>query len=162
MSVSMVTVRAMRLERLFARIARAEVGNVAFNDLVRLLEALGFEQIGGRGSHRVFARPDVVELVNLQGVAGRRSGARRGRSRADPPLRFETGGQAMNARYQIEVSWSDEDQVWVADVPGLPFCSAHGRTPHQAVEEVELAVDACLEAAHNANRSAPPPSLPAR
>jgi HicA toxin of bacterial toxin-antitoxin, len=46
------------------------VTNVRFSDLVLLLEALGFEEIGGKGSHRVFARPGVVEFVNLQQVQG--------------------------------------------------------------------------------------------
>jgi len=52
------------------RIVGGAVGNVNFADLVMLLEALGFEEIGGKGSHRVFARPDVAELVNLQAVQG--------------------------------------------------------------------------------------------
>jgi predicted RNA binding protein YcfA (HicA-like mRNA interferase family) len=53
-------------ERLLRRILGGEVANVAFADLVRLLGALGFRQIGGKGSHRIFARPGVTELVNLQ------------------------------------------------------------------------------------------------
>lgn len=60
----------MKIERLAARIARGDVGNVAFADLVRLIEALGFVEIGGRGSHRVFAHPEVTELVNLQAASG--------------------------------------------------------------------------------------------
>jgi len=56
--------------RLLKRIVGGAVGNVNFADLVMLLEALGFEEIGGKGSHRVFARPDVAELVNLQAVQG--------------------------------------------------------------------------------------------
>ena len=56
--------------RLLARILRGDVGNVAFVDLVRLIEALGFHEIGGRGSHRVFVRADVAELVNLQEERG--------------------------------------------------------------------------------------------
>jgi hypothetical protein len=31
---------------------------------------LGSREVGGRGSHRVFARPDVAELVNLQAEKG--------------------------------------------------------------------------------------------
>lgn len=53
----------------------------------------------------------------------------------------------MTASRKIEVLWSDEDQVWIADVPGLPFCTAHGPTPHEAVAEVELAAKAWLAAA---------------
>lgn len=43
----------------------ANVGGVSFDDLVRLVEALGFREVSGRGGHRVFAHPDVAELVNL-------------------------------------------------------------------------------------------------
>ncbi len=60
------TFRNMRPERLLERILHGEVANVDFGDLVRLVESLGFREIGGRGSHRVFARDDVQELVNLQ------------------------------------------------------------------------------------------------
>ncbi|HUG74977.1 MAG TPA: type II toxin-antitoxin system HicA family toxin [Acidimicrobiia bacterium] len=56
----------MRPHRLLERISRGDAANVAFADLVRLVEALGFDEVGGRGSHRVFAHPEVVELVNLQ------------------------------------------------------------------------------------------------
>jgi predicted RNA binding protein YcfA (HicA-like mRNA interferase family) len=34
--------------------------------LVRLLAALGLQEKGGRGSHRVFTRKDIQEIVNLQ------------------------------------------------------------------------------------------------
>ena len=60
--------------------------------------------------------------------------------------------------YPIEVFWSAEDQTWVADVPDLPFCTAHGPTPHEAVAEVELAVEAWLEAAAQTGRDIPAPS----
>lgn len=66
----------------------------------------------------------------------------------------------MVPTYRIEVSWSTEDQVWVADVPDLPYCSAHGPTPHQAVEEVEQALAAWLEAAQATGRIPPSPSSP--
>lgn len=55
---------------LLARILDGAVTNVQFDDLVRLLEALGFREIGGRGSHRVFGKPGLIELVNLQQVRG--------------------------------------------------------------------------------------------
>jgi predicted RNase H-like HicB family nuclease len=31
----------------------------------------------------------------------------------------------MNPGYRIEVTWSAEDQVWIANVPDLLYCSAH-------------------------------------
>lgn len=51
---------------LVARIRRGDITNVDFDDLVRLVEALGFREVSSRGSHRGFAHPDVPELVNLQ------------------------------------------------------------------------------------------------
>ena len=60
--------------------------------------------------------------------------------------------------YPIEVFWSEEDAAWIADVPDLPFCTAHGPTPHQAVAEVEVAVEGWLEAARSTGRPIPDPS----
>jgi predicted RNase H-like HicB family nuclease len=60
--------------------------------------------------------------------------------------------------YPIEVFWSDEDQSWIADVPDLPYCTAHGATPHEAVAEVEVAAEAWVEAARVTGRPIPEPS----
>jgi predicted RNase H-like HicB family nuclease len=60
--------------------------------------------------------------------------------------------------YPINVFWSDEDEAWVADVPDLTYCSAVGDTPHDAVAEVEIAVEAWLEAANSSGRDVPQPS----
>jgi hypothetical protein len=46
------------------------VTNVGFDDLIRLLQALGFNEVGGRGSHRVFVRAGVTEILSLQQVRG--------------------------------------------------------------------------------------------
>jgi predicted RNase H-like HicB family nuclease len=61
----------------------------------------------------------------------------------------------MNPGYRIEVSWSDEDDVWIADVPALPMRSAHGLSPHEAVAEVEQAIEAWLTAARATGRLIP-------
>ena len=62
------------------------------------------------------------------------------------------------AGYPIEVFWSEDDQVWVANIPDLPFCTAHGPTPHEAVAEVEVAAEAWLEAARTTDRPIPEPT----
>ena len=59
------------------------------------------------------------------------------------------------SRYPIEVFWSDEDQIGIADVPDLAFGTAHGPTPHEAVAEVELAAEAWLEGAKETGRPIP-------
>ena len=60
--------------------------------------------------------------------------------------------------YRIEVTWSDEDGAWLADVPDLTFCTAHGATPEEAVAEAQVAVQAWLDAARAQGRAIPPPS----
>lgn len=61
--------------------------------------------------------------------------------------------------YPIHVFWSSEDDAWVADVPDLPYCSAVGDTPHEAVAQVETAIEAWLDAARSAGRPIPAPSV---
>lgn len=56
--------------RLFNRIARGNVANVAFRDFARLLTHLGFVRRRITGSHHIYAHPHVPELVNVQDVAG--------------------------------------------------------------------------------------------
>jgi hypothetical protein len=44
--------------------------NIRFADFARLVEAFGFRLQRVTGSHHLFARPGVPELVNLQNVRG--------------------------------------------------------------------------------------------
>ena len=53
----------------------------------------------------------------------------------------------MTAHYHINLFWSDEDGAWIADVPDLRFCSAHGATPEKALREVQVAMAAWLNVA---------------
>ena len=41
------------------------------------------------------------------------------------------------SEYHINLFWSDEDKCWIADIPDLKFCSAHGETPDEALREVQ-------------------------
>ena len=66
MSALTPNVNPVKPARLLARICRGNVSNVTFADLVRLVEALGFREAGGRGSHRVFVHSRVAELINMQ------------------------------------------------------------------------------------------------
>lgn len=49
--------------------------------------------------------------------------------------------------YHINVFWSEEDESYIADIPDLKYCSAHGPTPEAALREVLVAKEAWLEAA---------------
>ena len=44
--------------------------NIRFADMVNLVEGFGFELSRTDGSHHIFSRPDIPELVNLQDVKG--------------------------------------------------------------------------------------------
>ena len=53
----------------------------------------------------------------------------------------------MIPKYHINVFWSEADRCWIADVPNLRTCAAHGNTPEEAVAEVRLALEGWLEVA---------------
>jgi predicted RNA binding protein YcfA (HicA-like mRNA interferase family) len=60
----------MKPSRLLVGLASGAVTNVDFSDAVRLVEALGFEELRIAGSHHVFARPGIAEQLNLQDRGG--------------------------------------------------------------------------------------------
>lgn len=50
-------------------------------------------------------------------------------------------------KYEIIIYWSIEDDVFIAEVPELPGCMAHGDTPSSALEQAQRAIDLWLETA---------------
>jgi predicted RNase H-like HicB family nuclease len=50
-------------------------------------------------------------------------------------------------RYHINLFWSAEDSCWMADVPDLRPCSAHGDTPAQALANINDAITGWIEVA---------------
>lgn len=50
-------------------------------------------------------------------------------------------------RYHINLFWSDEDACWIADVPDLKPCSAHGATRAEALANVSNAIGGWLQVA---------------
>ena len=45
--------------------------NIRFEEMTALVEAFGFRLSRAKGSHHIFAHPDVPELVNIQKVEGK-------------------------------------------------------------------------------------------
>lgn len=50
-------------------------------------------------------------------------------------------------KYEIILFWSDKDQVFIAEVPELPGCSAHGNSREEALNSVESAIELWIETA---------------
>ncbi|MBA2278767.1 MAG: type II toxin-antitoxin system HicB family antitoxin [Chloroflexia bacterium] len=63
-------------------------------------------------------------------------------------------------RYRIELFWSNEDQSWIANIPELKYCSAHGDSPEEALAEVRVAMTGWLEAAREIGAPIPEPARP--
>ena len=59
--------------------------------------------------------------------------------------------------YSIMLVWSDDDEAFVATVPELPGCMAHGQTRQDAIEQTEIAINNWLETARELGRQIPPP-----
>ena len=45
--------------------------NIRFGEMVTLVEAFGFQRMRVSGSHHIFERPEVPEIVNLQDRKGK-------------------------------------------------------------------------------------------
>lgn len=43
-------------------------------------------------------------------------------------------------KYEVIIYWSDEDQVFIAEVPELPGCAAHGDPPDNALANCQAAI----------------------
>jgi predicted RNA binding protein YcfA (HicA-like mRNA interferase family) len=63
----------MNRRRLLARLTRGALRNVAFTDMVNLVEGFGFRQVLVNGSHHIIENPTVPNAVNLQAVRGEAS-----------------------------------------------------------------------------------------
>jgi len=63
----------------------------------------------------------------------------------------------MNLNYEIVLYWSDEDGVFVAEVPELPGCMADGQTYEDALANVQVVIGEWVETAKELGREIPRP-----
>lgn len=63
------------------------------------------------------------------------------------------------SRYSIVISYSEQDQGFLADIPDLQHCTAFGHTHREALEELERALAAWLQAARREKKPIPEPRL---
>ncbi len=59
--------------------------------------------------------------------------------------------------HHINIFYSEDDKGYIADIPDLTYCSAFGKTPIEALQELAIAKQAWLEAATAEGKPIPSP-----
>ncbi len=62
-----------------------------------------------------------------------------------------------NQKYEIVIYWDNDDKIFVAEVPELAGCSAHGKTQIDAVKNINETVELWLETAREFGDEIPKP-----
>lgn len=60
-------------------------------------------------------------------------------------------------KYGIILYWSDEDQVFIAELPELPGCMAHGDTQELALSNAQEAIQLWIDTANEFGEPVPEP-----
>jgi len=60
-------------------------------------------------------------------------------------------------KYEVIIYWSEEDRAFIAEVPELPGCAAHGETPDAALANCQGAIDLWVDTAAEFGRPVPEP-----
>ena len=60
-------------------------------------------------------------------------------------------------KYEIVIYWDNDDKIFVAEVPELAGCLAHGKTQIEAVKNINEAVELRLETAREFGDEIPEP-----
>lgn len=60
-------------------------------------------------------------------------------------------------KYEIIIYWSQDDGAFIAEVPELPGCAAHGETAEDALASCQEAIALWLDAAKEFGRPIPEP-----
>ena len=60
-------------------------------------------------------------------------------------------------KYEIIIYWSNEDQVFIAEVPELPGCMAHGNTQEAALQNANEAIQLWIDTAKEFGDPIPEP-----
>lgn len=60
-------------------------------------------------------------------------------------------------KYEIIIYWSKEDNAFIAEVPELPGCMAHGKTYEEALQNVQDAITLWIDIAKEFGDPVPEP-----
>ncbi len=60
-------------------------------------------------------------------------------------------------KYEVIIYWSDEDQVFIAELPELPGCMAHGESQESALKIAQEAIQLWIDTANEFGEPVPVP-----
>ena len=60
-------------------------------------------------------------------------------------------------KYEVIIYWSNDDDAFIAEVPELPGCMAHGDTQESALENANQAIQLWIETAEEFGDPIPEP-----
>ena len=63
----------------------------------------------------------------------------------------------MTHKYEIIIYWSNEDEAYIAEVPELAGCAAHGKTSEDALKNANEAIQLWIDAAKEFGDPVPEP-----
>ena len=62
-------------------------------------------------------------------------------------------------KYSVLIQYDDIDNIYVASIPELRGCMAHGNTQEEAMKEIKVALELWLETAKESGLDAPSPAV---
>ena len=60
-------------------------------------------------------------------------------------------------KYEVIIYWGDEDQVFIAELPELPGCMAHGESQELALKNAQEAIQLWIDTANEFGERVPVP-----
>ncbi|HEX4206004.1 MAG TPA: type II toxin-antitoxin system HicB family antitoxin [Ktedonobacteraceae bacterium] len=66
----------------------------------------------------------------------------------------------MNPRhYSLEITWDEDDKIYIVNVPELPGCKTHGKTYDEAISNATEVIELWIEAAQKDGWPIPQPKV---
>ena len=60
-------------------------------------------------------------------------------------------------KYEVIVYWSNDDKAFIAEMPELPGCMSDGKTPQDAMKNINIVAQEWIDTAHAQGRPVPKP-----
>jgi predicted RNase H-like HicB family nuclease len=129
--------------------------NIAFGELSNIRKGLGFES-RTKSSHHIFRKEGVEEKINPQ-KEGAKAKPYQVRQVRNVRVKYELTEGIIMFKYETIIYWSEEDQVYLAEVPELFECVAHGDNYETALSNIKDAIQLWIDTAYELGDSIPVP-----